>query len=106
VIGDAKQAMRVSGELQAGTVWVNQYGILHASVRTSPSLSFLVLGWTDERWIAFGGFKTSGIGRELGSAGLHEYLTVKSVHHNISEEMWVLTVFGCDVRWELMIVSS
>jgi acyl-CoA reductase-like NAD-dependent aldehyde dehydrogenase len=49
VIGDAKQAMRVSGELQAGTVWVNQYGILHASVRTSPSLSFLVLGWTDER---------------------------------------------------------
>lgn len=66
--GDAKQAMRVSGELQAGSVWVNQYGILHASV-------------------PFGGFKQSGIGRELGGAGVHEYTTIKSVHHNISEEM-------------------
>lgn len=31
--GDAKQSMRVSGELDAGSVWVNQYGILHSSVR-------------------------------------------------------------------------
>ncbi|ORY57984.1 putative aldehyde dehydrogenase [Leucosporidium creatinivorum] len=66
--GDAKQAMRVSGELQAGTVWVNLYGLLHSSV-------------------PFGGYKHSGIGRELGSAGVHEYCIVKAVQHNISEEM-------------------
>ncbi|KAK4694340.1 hypothetical protein P7C70_g8749, partial [Phenoliferia sp. Uapishka_3] len=66
--GDAKQAMRVSAELSAGSVWVNQYGILHSSV-------------------PFGGYKMSGIGRELGSHGVNEYTITKSVHHNISEEM-------------------
>lgn len=70
--GDAKQAMRVSAELDAGSVWVNQYGILHSSV-------------------PFGGYKQSGIGRELGQHGVEEYTTTKSVHHNISEEMtWPL----------------
>lgn len=56
-IGDAKQAMRVSADLQAGSVWVNQYGILHSSV-------------------PFGGYKSSGTGRELGGAGIHEYMNV------------------------------
>lgn len=64
--GDAKQAMRVSGELQAGSVWVNQYGILHASV-------------------PFGGFKQSGIGRELGGAGVHEYTTVRPLLGVVSD---------------------
>ncbi|KAI5474405.1 aldehyde dehydrogenase, mitochondrial [Pseudohyphozyma bogoriensis] len=66
--GDAKQSMRVSGALKSGTVWVNQYGILHSSV-------------------PFGGYKQSGIGRELGAHGLNEYTITKAVHHNISEEM-------------------
>ncbi|KAL8292854.1 hypothetical protein RQP46_000548 [Phenoliferia psychrophenolica] len=70
--GDAKQAMRVSAALDAGSVWVNQYGILHTSV-------------------PFGGYKMSGIGRELGSHGVSEYTITKAVHHNISEEMtWPL----------------
>ncbi|GAA5978799.1 hypothetical protein JCM5350_004826 [Sporobolomyces pararoseus] len=69
---DAKQSMRVTQELSAGTVWANQYGILHSSV-------------------PFGGFRQSGLGRELGRAGIYEYCNVKSVHHNISEEMsWPL----------------
>ncbi|GAA5891054.1 hypothetical protein JCM5296_007363 [Sporobolomyces johnsonii] len=69
---DAKQSMRVSGELAAGTVWVNQYGILHNAV-------------------PFGGVRQSGIGRELGRAGVYEYCTVKSVHHNYGDEMsWPL----------------
>ncbi|BGO91993.1 hypothetical protein NBRC10512v2_004257 [Rhodotorula toruloides] len=70
--GDAKQAMRVSSELSAGTVWVNQYNVLSNAV-------------------PFGGVRQSGIGRELGLAGIKEYLSTKSVHHNIGEDLsWPL----------------
>lgn len=64
---DTRQATRVARALDAGSVWVNQYGAVHNSV-------------------PFGGFKQSGIGRELGSYGLEAYLQVKAVHHNISVE--------------------
>jgi len=65
---DAKQSMRVSGALEAGTVWVNSYALLHAQA-------------------PFGGFKQSGIGRELGTYGLEAYTQVKAVHHNLSGTM-------------------
>jgi aldehyde dehydrogenase (NAD+) len=54
---DAKQTKRVAHALNAGTVWINQYCVLHPG-------------------IPFGGFKQSGIGRELGSLGLEGYLQV------------------------------
>ena len=38
-------------------------------------------GYTHE--IPFGGFKESGLGREGGRQGIHEYLEVKSVSLNI-----------------------
>lgn len=63
---DVSQATRISSALEAGTVWVNQYGILHNSV-------------------PFGGFKCSGIGRELGTYGISEYCQVKSVHLNLTQ---------------------
>ncbi|WVQ81729.1 hypothetical protein IAT38_003854 [Cryptococcus sp. DSM 104549] len=65
---DTRQATRVSSALDAGTVWVNQYALLHAGV-------------------PFGGFKQSGIGRELGTYGLEAYTQVKAVHHNLTQEM-------------------
>lgn len=65
---DANQCMRVSSELEAGTVWVNQYNILHNNV-------------------PFGGKKQSGIGRELGSYALEEYTSVKAVHWNFGEKL-------------------
>lgn len=69
---DAKQAIRVTDKLVAGSVWCNQYGMLHAGV-------------------PFGGFKMSGIGRELGTAGLDSYLQIKSVHHNLTQKLdWPL----------------
>ncbi|KWU44406.1 NAD-aldehyde dehydrogenase [Rhodotorula sp. JG-1b] len=69
---DAKQAMRVSGELSAGTVWVNSYNLLSNAV-------------------PFGGMRQSGMGRELGLAGIKEYLAVKSIHHNLGEDLeWPL----------------
>ncbi|CAK9784721.1 aldehyde dehydrogenase [Cutaneotrichosporon oleaginosum] len=69
---DAKQMTRVSGALDAGTVWCNQYGLLHAGV-------------------PFGGFKQSGIGRELGTYGIEAYTQVKAVHQNLSQAIeWPL----------------
>ncbi|KZT58784.1 aldehyde dehydrogenase [Calocera cornea HHB12733] len=65
---DAKQCMRVSGALEAGTVWVNQYNLLNNNV-------------------PFGGFKQSGIGRELGQYALDNYTAVKAVHFNYGEEL-------------------
>jgi len=50
----------VSDALEAGTVWVNTY---HAVQNAAP----------------FGGFKMSGIGRELGEYGLSNYTEVKTV---------------------------
>lgn len=46
--------------LRAGTVYVNCYDVFDS---TTP----------------FGGFKDSGIGRELGKHGLHNYLETKNV---------------------------
>lgn len=69
---DANQCMRVSSALEAGTVWVNQYGLLSNNV-------------------PFGGKKQSGIGRELGSYALEEYTSVKAVHWNFGERIqWPL----------------
>ncbi|KAJ9111112.1 hypothetical protein QFC19_001311 [Naganishia cerealis] len=65
---DAKQSMRVSGALEAGTVWVNSYALLHVQA-------------------PFGGFKQSGIGRELGTYGLEAYTQVKAVHHALDATM-------------------
>ncbi|TFK55757.1 NAD-aldehyde dehydrogenase [Heliocybe sulcata] len=65
---DANQCMRVSSALEAGTVWVNQYNMLNNNV-------------------PFGGKKQSGIGRELGSYGLEEYMSIKAVHWNFGEKL-------------------
>lgn len=62
---DVTRVHRVARELQAGTVWVNSAGD------------------TDFR-IPFGGVKQSGIGRELGEAGLASYYSLKSVHMNMA----------------------
>jgi len=62
---DISRALDVAHKLKAGTVWVNCYNQLHSNV-------------------PFGGFKQSGIGRELGEEALHNYTAVKAVHVNIS----------------------
>ena len=57
---DMRQAHRVAEGLEAGTVYVNEYRTLS---RASP----------------FGGYKDSGLGRELGREGLEEYQQTKSI---------------------------
>lgn len=57
---DIKKAHAIANSVRAGTVWVNCYNVL------------------DPR-APFGGFKQSGIGRELGEYGLQQYTEVKTV---------------------------
>ena len=57
---DYNQAMTASRQLRAGTVWVNTWLEGHAE-------------------LSFGGYKQSGLGRELGSRAVEEYTEEKSV---------------------------
>jgi aldehyde dehydrogenase (NAD+) len=57
---DVARAHRVASKLQAGTVWINTYGELNDAV-------------------SFGGYKQSGLGRELGPHAVEAYTQVKSV---------------------------
>src|SRR5580658_270733 len=57
---DIAKAHAIANGVRAGTVWVNCYNVL------------------DPR-APFGGFKQSGIGRELGEYGLQQYTEVKTV---------------------------
>jgi betaine-aldehyde dehydrogenase len=64
---DIFRAMRVVKNLRAGIVWVNHM---------QPT-------YVEAPW---GGYKQSGIGRELGKWGVEEYLNVKQVYINLSEQ--------------------
>jgi aldehyde dehydrogenase (NAD+) len=62
---DIKKAHRTARALQAGTVWINTYGLF-------------------DNAMPFGGLKQSGYGRELGRQGLLEYTQTKSVWVDLS----------------------
>jgi aldehyde dehydrogenase (NAD+) len=57
---DITKAHRIANSLRAGTVWVNCYDVFDAAA-------------------PFGGYKQSGIGRELGEYALELYTEVKTV---------------------------
>jgi betaine-aldehyde dehydrogenase len=60
------KALRVINQLRAGITWVNTY---HPTFNELP----------------WGGYKQSGIGRELGLYGIEEYLETKQVNINLDE---------------------
>jgi betaine-aldehyde dehydrogenase len=62
--GNAGKAERVAARMRMGTVWINDY---HPYVPQAE----------------WGGYKRSGIGRELGKAGLEEYRETKHIWHNV-----------------------
>lgn len=66
---DDAKAKRVARALRAGIVWVNC---------SQPT-------FTEAPW---GGFKQSGIGRELGPWGLESYLEPKQITSYISQQPW------------------
>jgi acyl-CoA reductase-like NAD-dependent aldehyde dehydrogenase len=63
---DIDTALKMAKGIRAGTVWVNAYH--HVGLPFMP----------------YGGYKQSGIGRELGRAGLSEYLETKSIQIKLS----------------------
>ncbi len=61
---DVKRAMKVARGIKAGVVWVND---------SQPAP-------TESIW---GGYKTSGVGRELGPWGIESYLEEKQIYLNL-----------------------
>ena len=61
--GDGEKAARVAKALRHGTIWVNDFGPYRPAAE-------------------WGGYKQSGIGRELGEHGLGEYLEIKHIWTN------------------------
>jgi len=57
---DIDKAMNFARRVRAGSVWINCYDAFFSNA-------------------PFGGYKESGIGRELGEESLHEYLETKTV---------------------------
>lgn len=66
---DDARTERVAAALRAGIVWINC---------SQPT-------FTEAPW---GGYKQSGIGRELGRWGLNNYLEVKQVTRYVSDRPW------------------
>jgi betaine-aldehyde dehydrogenase len=62
---DGAKAQRVIRKLKAGITWVNKY---HPTFNEAP----------------WGGYKQSGIGRELGTYGFEEYLEIKQININLN----------------------
>lgn len=62
---DLHQAHYIAEGVRAGTIWINTYGSFFNEV-------------------PFGGYKESGLGRELGKAGLKEYTELKSITMDLS----------------------
>jgi acyl-CoA reductase-like NAD-dependent aldehyde dehydrogenase len=58
-----ERAQSIANRMRTGTVWVNDYHLI------DPQRPF-------------GGYKQSGIGRELGTEGFRAYQQVKHVHTN------------------------
>jgi len=57
---DINKMNTITSAVRAGVVWVNCYDVLDAQA-------------------PFGGFKMSGVGRELGEYGLQQYSEVKTI---------------------------
>lgn len=61
---DFSRAHRVADAIEAGSVWINDYNYLPAS-------------------LPFGGYKESGLGRENGARAIEHYTQVKMIYANL-----------------------
>jgi acyl-CoA reductase-like NAD-dependent aldehyde dehydrogenase len=66
--GDDERALGVARRIRAGTVWINDHHNINCDV-------------------PFGGYKQSGIGRELGPGALDAYTETKNVHLDLSRRL-------------------
>lgn len=65
---DYERAVEVADQLRAGTVWINNWH------QIDPALPF-------------GGYKQSGLGRELGQNALDDYTETKHVHVDLTQKL-------------------
>jgi len=76
---DVPKAITIAKRIRTGTVWVNDFHLVNA---LAP----------------FGGYKQSGVGRELGPHGLLEYTQVKHIHVDLglqrSQKFWYDYIFN------------
>ncbi|RMD84113.1 MAG: aldehyde dehydrogenase, partial [Candidatus Dadabacteria bacterium] len=76
---DVERALNIARQIETGTVWINDYHLIN--------LRF-----------PFGGYKQSGLGRELGPWGLHEYQEIKHIHVGqpapASEKIYMMMLFN------------
>lgn len=63
---DLKRAHRVASDIEAGSLYVNNYNVYPVGV-------------------PFGGYKKSGLGRENGPDALEEFTQVKSVYVEMND---------------------
>ncbi len=71
---DVSRAIRLSKQLEFGDIWINTHYIRQSET-------------------PFGGWKESGIGRELGLAGMREYLANKRICFDTSTDFHLRTWF-------------
>lgn len=75
---NSSEAHKIASRLEAGTVWINEYHLLNPSM-------------------PFGGFKQSGIGREMGPEGIMAYLEIRHVWESDcnerSKKPWLDAIF-------------
>ena len=75
---DHARAKKLASQLEAGTVWINEYHLLNPGM-------------------PFGGFKESGIGREMGTEGIMSYLEVRHIWESDCDErskkVWLDAIF-------------
>jgi len=62
---DLTKAQELAEQINAGTVWINTYGMFYSQV-------------------PYGGFKQSGFGKELGKEGLWEYTNLKHINVDLT----------------------
>jgi len=76
---DIPWAIEVAKQIRTGTVWINDYHLLNP---LAP----------------FGGYKQSGVGRELGPQGLLEFTQIKHIHVDLnidrSKKFWYDYLFN------------
>jgi len=75
---DHSRAHKMASQIEAGTVWINEYHLLNPGM-------------------PFGGFKESGLGREMGAEGIMSYLEVRHVWESDCDErekkVWLDAIF-------------
>jgi acyl-CoA reductase-like NAD-dependent aldehyde dehydrogenase len=76
---DIPKAISIAKRIHTGTVWINDFHLINA---LAP----------------FGGYKQSGVGRELGPHGLLEFTQVKHIHVDLalerSKKFWYDYIFN------------